>query len=75
MTKTRYAAYDHAAIYAIADTPERAVAQARRETMKPTARFSAKPIAPRLEALVAQVGGNVVFDDTGDALDLCEDHP
>lgn len=53
---TKYAAYDDASIYAVADTPDAAVAKAREDAREPTAQFSTARISDDLASWIDENG-------------------
>jgi hypothetical protein len=54
----KFAAYDSLAIYAIADTAEAAIAQARADTMEPEAQFKVAKISNSLATWIDENGWN-----------------
>jgi hypothetical protein len=55
---TQFAAYDDLSIYAIASSPEQAIAKARTEAMDPTAQFETAMIDDVLAAWIEENGWN-----------------
>lgn len=58
MELQKFAAYDDLSIYAIADSPEAAIAQARADAGDPEARFSTAKCSNELAAYIEKYGWN-----------------
>jgi hypothetical protein len=53
---TKYAAYDYVSIYAVAETPEAAIAKARHDAQEPEAQFSTAKVSDELAEQIERDG-------------------